>query len=678
MIVVSKWKWLAVGSMTIGSMLSAFFLWTQIPFAGGLLAVETGNLFTDRHGKTLFLSVDRDGEYHLPKSAFTNLSPYFVAATTTLEDQRFFEHRGIDYRSLGRALWQNARAGEVVSGASTLTWQLAKRKTGTGQRTVWNKTKEALIAKRIEANYDKGEIFAQWADQASFGGNIRGIRAASEFYFRKSPADLSLAEAAYLAGIPQSPERYSPISHPLAAKKRQESALRQMRSAGLITADELESALAQEITALDKPPPIAAPHFVIAVRALAPAATSVMTSLDLGLQQKTEAAIGKHLDLIRGHHADNAAALVIENANGAVRAFVGNADFFNTSTAGQVDMLHSYRQPGSTLKPFIYYLAFRDLGWSADTVVIDEPRTFFTDLGTPFAPKNFDLAYKGEMTVRAALGQSRNVPAVATLHQVGVEKFFQLLKDIGTSPLQTAEQAGLAAALGAAEVLPIELARAYAVLARQGRSIELCFFEPCVGTAGRQVMDKSLTLELTEILSDQIARIDAFGEDSALDLPFAVAVKTGTSRNFRDNYAVGYSNTFTVLVWVGNSDGSPMREIAGVTGAGPIFHDLMVMLNEYRPAQPFATAAPRAAATKTPDVLRILSPQPGTIYALDLQRDRVDQKIKFESNRPVEFVLNGISLGQGKEYFWLPTAGEHRLEARSPGLPPAVTDFVVR
>jgi penicillin-binding protein 1C len=267
---------------------------------------------------------------------------------------------------------------------------------------------------------------------------------------------------------------------------------------------------------------------------------------------------------------------------------------------------------------------------------------------------------------------------VATLEKVGVEKFFQLLDVTGLTPLQSAQAAGLSAALGASEVLPLELARSYAVLARQGRSVELCYFEPCTGTAGQQVMDKDLTLEITDVLADPIARIDAFGEGSALDLPFAVAVKTGTSRNFRDNYAVGFSSGFTVLVWVGNSDGSPMQEISGVTGAGPIFHDLMVMLNDFRPGKPFARPSPRPAPRAAVEALRVLSPQPGTIFAIDPDRPADTQKIRFESNLEADFFINGVFVGSGKQQLWIPAPGKYRLEARATGMPAAVSDFVVR
>ncbi len=637
------------------------FIWLRIPIADEMFDEKTGTLILDRNGRVLFFDTSEDEQYLLPRIATEKISPYFVTAVVLLEDEGFFSHNGIDHAAVFRALVQNIRAQRIVSGASTLSLQLAKNLLGHKERTWWNKWQEALYALRLETQFDKNEIFAMWANKAPFGSNIVGINAASQYYFRKSPQELSLAQATFLAGIPNNPERYSPLTHPNAATERKDRVLQLLFRNDLISEGGLIQAQNEQVDFFVRPPPIIAPHFVMRTIANLPKASVVRTTLDIGLQSQMESIIERHLDFLQGHNVGNAAAIVIENSTGAIRGYVGNADYFNENTAGQVDILRSYRQVGSTLKPFLYYLAFRDLGWTADTTILDEPVGFETAIGTEFEPKNFDLTYRGAMSVRDALAESRNIPAVRTLAEVGEGKLFALLSALEAIPLQSAADAGLSAALGAAEIRLIDLARAYAVLAREGRSLRLCLVEPCFPQSGEPILTQNLTLEITSILSDNVARVDAFGEGSALEFDFAVAAKTGTSRNFRDNFAVGYTPNFTVLVWVGNSDGSAMEEVSGITGAGPIFHEIVKATQRIYPLKMFRSPPLRTADTVTVAALRILSPLPGATFRLDPERPSDAQKIRFATNISADFVLNDESLGSGTEVLWTPQLGEHRL-----------------
>ncbi len=653
------------------------FVWFRIPFADDFITQKNGHLILDRNSKVLFFDTSEADEYVLPAASVEEVAPAFVNAVLLLEDENFYRHNGIDFAAVLRALQQNIRSQKVVSGASTISLQLAKNLLGNQQRTWLHKAQEALYALRLEAQFGKEELLAMWANRAPFGSNIVGINAASQYYFHKSPRDLSLAQATYLAGIPNNPDRYSPLKHPNAALERGRDILSHLRTKGFITAADAELASDEDLVIYERPPQIAAPHFVMRIIADGLKKDIIKTSLDVGLQNQIESIVKRHLDFLGGHNARNAAVIVIENASGAIRAYIGNADFFDAKTAGQVDVLRSYRQVGSTLKPFLYYLAFRDLGWTADTIVLDEPTGFRTAIGTDFAPKNFDLTYRGEMTVRDALAESRNIPAVATLAAIGESKLFALFDALDIIPLQTAADAGLSAALGAAEIRPLDLARGFTILARDGKSLQLCSIEPCLPQLGKTILEPNLALEITNILADNVARIDAFGEESALTFDFPVAAKTGTSRNFRDNYAVGYTPIFTVLVWVGNSDGSAMQEVSGIAGAGPIFHEAIKTVTRTSSPQKFADPQPRLETTNIVAPLRILAPLAGAVFSLDAARLPTTQKIRFTTNKPATFVLDGAILGSGDEILWTPTVGEHILRVADSDNNNAEATFVV-
>lgn len=662
---MNKTKIIAFGSLLLSFFLFVFWGWgTFHSLSEDILSQQYGQHFVDRNGQTLALFTSDQDEYRLQEVDFADMPISFVLAVLALEDDNFFAHGAVDVPAVFRAFFQNLAAGEVVSGASTITLQLAKKMLGNSQRTLKNKIREAILAFRLEKQFSKEEIFGLWANHAPFGGNIVGLSAASELYFRKSPKHLSLAQSAYLASIPNNPVRYSPQTNPELLNKRKEYALLKMFQHNFIDENEFQAAFQEVLEPLFNTSSLKAHHLVLFIRQQLPDVSSLMLSIDLGLQQKIESIINRYIVLLSGKNAKNAAAIVIENSTGAVRAYVGNADFSSVETDGQVDMLRSFRQVGSTLKPFVYYLAFRDLAWGSETIVLDEPVGFNTSVGTIFAPKNFDLEYRGEMTVRQALAQSRNVPAVSTLSRMGEKKFKVFLESLGGEFLLSQDDAGLSSVLGASEMRLLDLARMYVLLAREGEDFFFCFVGVCPEQQGDQVLKKSLALEITDILADNSARIEAFGEESPLASDFPLAAKTGTSRNFRDNYTVGYTPEYTVLVWVGNADGSPMREVSGITGAGPIFQDIINILP--RSSAGFSLPQPREFKNNAGfSSLRILQPLPGAQYSVDASRSLVDQKLQFEASAEAEFFVDGISIGSGSEVFWLPENGSHLLEVKN-------------
>lgn len=662
-----------------------FWLWGNI-FSPFLPEDEKySTLLYDRTGQLISFSLSQNEQYHLPPADFSEISPYFLQAVIAIEDDNFFAHGTIDFPAIVRAFFQNITSGRIISGASTLSQQLAKKILHSTHRSIWSKVKEIAIGFSLEKNYSKEEIFSLWSNMAPFSSNIVGISAASQYFFHTSPKNLSLAQAAYLAGIPKNPSYYSPFQFPDLVLQRQRFVLNTMREKNFISLEEYHEALQEEVSPFLHAEKNRAPHFSAFIASLFPHTYILQSSLSLGLQEKIKTIIQKHLSFLQKNNAHNAAVVVIENSTGALLSYVGSADFFNVETNGQVDILRSYRQVGSTLKPFLYALAFEKLGYTPKSIVYDEPTSFETALGNSFQPKDFDLLYKGKMTVAEALAQSRNIPAVRTLSKIGEKSFFDFLQRLGFSFLQKENDVGLSLALGAAETRPIDLAHAYALLAREGKSLILCTQLPCFPQSGEQIFPKNIAREITHILADNTLRIGAFGEKSELNLPFAVAAKTGTTRNFNDNYTVGFSPEYTILVWVGNADGSEMREVSGISGAGPIFHDIFLLLPTEKkfPEQEHSASDTRAAKStifdtreKKSNTLRILSPLAGERFRIDSLRNISAQKISFSTTIIADFFLDEEFLGRGEKILWIPKKGKHILRVLSDKEKKEVSFFV--
>lgn len=529
-----------------------------------------------------------------------------IDTTLAAEDARFFRHRGVDVLATARAAGQWLQHRRIISGASTITQQLIKL-AAPRPRTLRTKIIEAAQAWRLEDEWDKPAILRTYLAHIDYGNGCAGLAEAARHYFGKRPADLDLAESAFLAGLPQAPSRLNPRRRFARAKARQEWILRRCRQLGWITAEAHERAVAETICLAPAAREFAAPHFVdqlLASQLPSPQApgevaqraslnqsrildhrnlafhsgeVALRTSLDLTLQRRCEEIVKKHLDGLSAAHVRDGAMVVIENRTGQLLALVGSADWFEPER-GQVNGAIARRSPGSALKPFTYLLAFTDGATAAD-IVADVPAEFATPTGV-FQPLNYDRRFRGPVSLREALANSLNVPAVRVLaRHGGPERLKTLLQSLGLSTLdRAADEYGLGLTLGTSEVRLLELANAYATLARLGEWLPISM-TTSPPPARRRLADPEACWLVADILSDSAARSVAFGLETPLRFDFRVACKTGTSSGFRDNWALGFTPEFTVGVWVGNFDGSPMGGVSGVVGAAPILHDVFVELH---------------------------------------------------------------------------------------------------
>ncbi len=594
------------GALIAAALLGALLLSLLWPVALDEAAPAPALRLTDRTGG-LLREVQQDGQGRPVR--LDAVAPAAIEALIATEDRRFWQHPGVDPLALARAAWTSLRAGRVVSGGSTLTMQVARalhsrNKRGRSGRGLWDKLVEMHLALRLELHHSKEEILTYWLSHVPFGNGAYGIESAARLYFGKSAGDLSEAEAAYLVGLPQRPSGYDPFRFPERAKARQQRVLRAMENAGLLTA---ERRRVLEQLPLDLAQPertFRAPHFAEALLRGLPAThrlTEIRTTLDLALQQRVEALARAHLGALRDRSVTNAAAVVLDNRTGAVLAYLGSADFWDAHAGGQNDGVRMLRQPGSALKPFTYALALATRRYTPATILPDI-ETQVLEAGAAFSPENYDKRYHGPVPLRAALANSYNVPAVRVARALGPAALLETLRQSGFASLKKpAAHYGVGLTLGSGEVRLLELARAYAGLARGGTLPALRFVEwqrrerqrPSTlemrTAAGDTLFAPTLPPEpsgisppvahlITDILSDPAARAPAFGRGGPLELPFPAAVKTGTSKDYRDNWTVGYTPRHTVAVWVGNFDGSPMRSASGVTGAGPLFKAIMLAL----------------------------------------------------------------------------------------------------
>jgi penicillin-binding protein 1C len=532
------------------------------------------------------------------------MPPLLPRLLVAVEDRRFYYHPGVDPFSVLRAAAGNAWRLRVVSGASTITMQLA-RSVRPHRRSLWGKFTEMALALRIESSLPKARILEEYLNRVDFGPNLRGIGAAAQGYFGKSVATLSLGEIALLAGMPQGPSAYSLQRYPVRAAARRDRVLRIASDAGLAPGDAITLARAEPVHFQQRQPVFGAPHLIATLLGAqssilqvglagteARAASRIRTTLDPVLQRAAETALTSAMPTLAAHHVTAGAALVLDNDSGDILAYVGSPDFFNTEAHGQVDGVRARRQPGSTLKPFVYAAAFDELGDTPATVLPDLELHLSTSAGD-YAPRNFDDKFHGPVRLRDALGNSLNVPAVHVAAQLGAGTVLRVLHGFGFDSLQQQpDYYGPAIALGDGEVTLLELVRAYATLARGGRTVPVHAvldwegpdLAPATGKPARHQYQTSETARaispvaaalITDILADNRARAASFGLESAIHFEPPIAAKTGTSKGYRDNWVLGYSRRITAGVWVGNADGSPMREVSGITGAGPVFRAIM-------------------------------------------------------------------------------------------------------
>lgn len=565
-------------------------------------------LYLARDGTPLRHLLNEDGTRSAPPVKYAEIPPALVHALLAAEDKRFFSHGGIDLLAVLRAGWDNGRSGKIVSGASTIHQQLIKNTTPqTGKRTLGVKITEALRARRLAMCWSREEVLAAYANRVSFGNLMTGAATAASGYFHKPLGDLTPAECALLAALPQSPARLNPLRNLEGVLPRQRRILDKMHELHWLDDELHRVALDQKIVLQRFSGGFEAPHAVEMLRGGGHGET-IRTTLNATLQQQVETIIAQRLESLKGRHVTHAAVVVIENATGAVLALAGSRDFF-AQDGGQLNGAWAAHSPGSAMKPFTYELAF-ERGATPASIVADLPIEFATSSGT-YRPENFSLRSYGPMTYRYALGNSLNISAVRVLDSIGgAETLLPKLRELGMSTLtEDAAHYGLGLTIGNASVRLVELANAYACLGRLGRFKAWTLVQDDRAAGERRLLGENESWLIADILSDNQAREMAFGSWSVLRLPFRCAVKTGTSSTFRDNWTLGYTPEFTVGVWVGNFDNTPMQDVSGVTGAGPIFRDVMLHLHEKHPATWFATPKGIVRARIDPRTGKRLTPQ---------------------------------------------------------------------
>jgi len=560
----------------------------------------------DRNGKLLYdLYQDEQRE---PVTT-DQIPPILKQATVSIEDKDFYNHGGFDFLTPFRIVYNYVFRGGRVVGGSTLTQQLVKMVLLTNERTITRKFKEFVLAIEIERNFTKDQILVMYLNEAPYGGNAAGVGAASKMYFGKSVNDVNLVEAAVLAGLPQSPSRYSPFADrrdtdgtPL-WKERTLGVLKSMLDNKYITKDQYTQSL-KDLDNLQFQSPqtqIVAPHFVFYVRDqlekqfgqdVVSRGLQVTTTLDLDVQQKAQQYVKDEIAKVKKINISNGAAMVLNPQTGEILSMVGSADYNDKTIDGQFNVaVDGLRQPGSSIKP-VTYLGLIRKGYTPASMLVDTPTVFQqNDKITPYTPVNYDGKFRGPVTVRNSIGNSLNIPAVKSLAIVGIPDFLQMAYDMGFPTLQPTSsnlsRFGLALTLGGGEVHLIDTVSAYSAFANGGTKVDpvsilkvtdtqgnvLYQFHPVVG---KRVMSPEEAYLMDNMLSDNSARQMEFGANSLFNTGKPIAVKSGTTNDKKDNWAVGWSQNFMVGVWVGNSDNTAMKQVAsGVTGASPIWRDIV-------------------------------------------------------------------------------------------------------
>lgn len=526
-------------------------------------------------------------------------------ATIAIEDKDFYRNPGFNLGSILRAAIANIK-GEPLQGGSTITQQLIKSTLLTPERSLSRKVKEIILSFWADRIFSKDQILEMYFNTVPYGGTAWGVEAASQTYFGKSVSDLTLSESAFLAGMPKAPTAYYPYGeYPNLWRVRQKEVLQKMAEMGFIKKDEMKKAEDENLSFLSPQTPINAPHFVFYVKdllvkkyglpAVEKGGLSVKTTLDLKIQKMAQDEVEGEVQRSLRFNLTNGAALITNPKNGEILAMVGSKNY-DQEGFGNVNITTSLRQPGSSIKVVTYSAALRE-GFTAATTIADSLTTFPGN--PPFTPVNYDGRFHGILTVRSALANSVNIPAVKTLQKIGIPLMVDQAKKMGITTWDNPEKYGLAITLGAAEVKMTDMATVYGTLANLGKRVDL---NPIIKVSDQKgdlvfekkdyplrVIDEGVAFIISNILSDNNARAMEFGTDSPLKIPgFDVAVKTGTSDKIRDNWTIGFTPNFVVATWVGNNNGQPMNGIAsGITGAAPIWNKIMVSLLKDKPKEKF-------------------------------------------------------------------------------------------
>lgn len=585
------WRAVKLAALGLVFFTSALFAWyaKDLPTPGKIRkrqAIESTKII-DRDGELLY-EVHGDQNRTILKAE--DIPDTVKQATLTAEDRNFYNHIGVDFKGLARSVFRNVFTGSRVGG-STITQQFVKNAILTNKKSLDRKIKELILSLEIEAMFSKDEILTFYLNEIPYGNNNYGIESAAKAFFGKDAKDLTLDESALLAAIPQRPTYFSPYgTHTDELKVRRNWILQSMVELGYSTQALADEAMSKEITVLPRRDSIEAAHFVFYVReqlvemfdeqTVEEGGLTVTTSLDVDFQRKAQDAINAGMSKVQSYNGSNAALVSVKPETGEILAMVGSHDYFDTEHDGNVNVTLAERQPGSSFKPIVYAAGFKSK-YNPGTVLWDVP----TDFGN-YRPNNYNGNFNGPVTIRQALSNSLNIPAVKMLGLVGLDEALKTANDMGLTTLTDRDRYGLSLVLGGGEVRPLDMAGAFAVFANGGTyrppvsilKVESpdgkVLFEHRQGKGEKEVLDPNIAAEITDILSDNNARSLVFGTRSALYFPNRpVAAKTGTTQEFRDAWTVGYTPGLSTAVWVGNNNNTPMRGGAdGSVVAAPIFH----------------------------------------------------------------------------------------------------------
>ncbi|MEX0931463.1 MAG: PBP1A family penicillin-binding protein [Candidatus Paceibacterota bacterium] len=626
-----------------------------VVLGGGLLWVATLQIpslttFDDRLITESTKIYDRTGEHLLydvhenirrTVVPFEDISRNIKNASVAIEDEEFYSHKGIKPKAILRAVWSNfltvLGSDRYTQGGSTITQQVIKNSVLTSEKKIARKVKEWVLALKLEQVMSKDQILNIYLNEIPYGGNMYGAEEASLAFFGKRAREVTLAEAAYLAAIPQAPTFFSPYGNNTdRLEVRKNLVLERMLNNNFITQEEYDGALAEEVTFRPRSEiGIQAPHFVFYIieqleeqygqKAIQEEGLKVITTLDYDLQLKAEEIVKRFaLSNAERFDAENAALVSLNAKTGDILTMVGSRDYFDEEIDGNFNITLAERQPGSTFKPFVYAAAFKK-GYLPDTVVFDLETEFSTQCypdGKPrysnsncYMPENYDGKFRGPMTLREALAQSINIPAIKALYLAGLDESLRVAKDMGLSTLGTVSDYGLTLVLGGGEVTPLEMTSAYGVFANEGMRVPyrsilrienkngVVFESP--GSRPYRVLTEDVALTVTDILSDNVARAPSYGSNSPLHFSgYDVAAKTGTTNDYKDAWVIGYTPEIVVGAWAGNNDNRPMnKQVAGLIIA-PLWNAFMIELLQNTPKQEFRSPRPIVNKNELKPVIR--------------------------------------------------------------------------
>jgi len=603
-------------SFILGILFSIFFVFIpvvvfrwfkELPAPDSLVleANKKSTVILDRNGKLLY-EIYVDKNYNPVK--LEEIPECVIKATLAAEDDKFYKHKGVRVDSVIRAVKNNLTRKNSLQGGSTITQQLVKNVLLTPERTYIRKIKELILSMLVEAKYSKNEILEMYLNNTPYGGTSWGIQSASKKYFNKDVWELSLAEGSLLAGLPTAPTSYSPIHNLILAKERQKYVLDRMVDLSYITKDEMEEAYSKEFVFANQDGYIRAPHFVDFIRKdlekkygkgyVETGGLTVTTTLDIDLHDKAQTIVAEEVNKNSYLGFSNGAAVVMDVKNSEVLAYVGSINYFK-EVWGAYDVVSAFRQPGSSIKPVTYALALSG-SYTPASFIDDSPITYRFAGSPDYTPVNYDGNYHGKVSLRQALANSYNIPAVKLAKSVGIDNIVLKGREMGLTNWEVDGTYGLSITLGGKEVKLLDHTNLYGTLARMGIYKEPKIYLSIKDSRGydiysdnreeKQVLSPEVSYLIWHILSDYYARLPAFGVNNFLSIPgHRVAVKTGTTNNIKDNWTLGYTPSYVVGVWVGNNDGSPMKQnlASGLTGAAPIWNKIMTEVLKDKPKEDY-------------------------------------------------------------------------------------------